>query len=1182
VRVEVTFDGDSHEAVNATELVTKVLGLLHTEADRTGHALTDVRITTGQATESDRNARRIAQSVEQIGQEARKSRRELEQLKLASAGSGGGFGGLLPGGARPRTAAIGLLGLLGAAGSGPAAGGAAALGVGALSFAGPAAASIGVLIAAFHGLGDAIGGDRQAFEKLSPATQTFVQDVRSLIPWLHELQGIAREGLLPGVAEGLHAALNPQTAAGIQDAVRGISNELGKLAAEAGHGLGGPQFQTFLDDLGTHGVTQLDDLGHAAGHLASALLTLDHAGQPVADWLARVTDDGARFVDEWLKAADASGALGDKLGGAQHELTLIGHLVAALGDAALHLADDLTPLGNQIIVDLTNVLQDLAHWLDKNHDKVVEITTGALAGLEQIVRILAPLVATLAKDLAKVADAVGGWDQAFEIILGGVLLKALLGIGKAAGEKGAAGKVGLLSTRLKGLNALTIAPIVIPIALAVSDKQKSWMKKHFGKAGAALFDGIFTAAGGGIIGGPQAVWDDLFGSGSGGSPSSPGSPKGGADFKSANLNPEAPVNLSAGRAKLLAFAKSALGKPYLWGGSGPNAFDCSGLVMWAFAQEGIQLPHFSGSQFNAGTPVARANLQPGDVVFTEFDKKGVPQHEGMYVGGGKVIQAPHTGDVVKTTSLDAFIAGGKYAFRNFVGDTGTNPWRKPPAFSGDKGGNILPAALRKAMAIAQTTPGTRDDKASIQAAVKWLRGTVGGLTGEDQINAYLELASLLGQLKSLAPKVKKGPAMASKAALISDRALAAHAVGLLTGDPAKDAIAAPESLEQAEKHLAAVRAKLGPSIRQLKEALSHPVTAKEAAAMRAQLSQYTKQLDAGMKGVAAAFERRRTEFQTAWQKIADDAITGLEKQRASYKSPARILLEQLTATHDTKALNDALDQANADLATALKGHQADAQSQLDQIKQYVGTAFLTNALDAAQSAILGGNSVQMSGAEILSHLQGILAGGNVVDPDEVKRAQQAVEDAKYAIQVAGLEKTATAEEEAYNASIDAQEQAIQQMAANWATYFANLGGDINAIASLWNQFFSSIGSGIQTAGAGWTGPVDSNGVPLSAGFNGFDANGNWIGGDINTIPSFDVGGPVGRDMVAQLHAGEHVVPRGGTLVKSGGSADAMHIHLSVDEEGFGQYIEAQVVAAAPATSRRIGVLANQRQRAGRY
>ncbi|WP_233359048.1 C40 family peptidase [Thermomonospora amylolytica] len=114
-----------------------------------------------------------------------------------------------------------------------------------------------------------------------------------------------------------------------------------------------------------------------------------------------------------------------------------------------------------------------------------------------------------------------------------------------------------------------------------------------------------------------------------------------------------PVVGTGKAAQALRYAMSKLGKPYVWGAEGPNAFDCSGLTMWAYKQVGINLPHYTGSQWNAGTHISRSQLQPGDLVFFHSDL----HHMGMYVGDGKFIHAPQTGDVVKISSL----AGRPYA-----------------------------------------------------------------------------------------------------------------------------------------------------------------------------------------------------------------------------------------------------------------------------------------------------------------------------------------------------------------------------------------------------------------------------------------------------------------------------------------------------------------------------------------
>jgi peptidoglycan DL-endopeptidase CwlO len=100
---------------------------------------------------------------------------------------------------------------------------------------------------------------------------------------------------------------------------------------------------------------------------------------------------------------------------------------------------------------------------------------------------------------------------------------------------------------------------------------------------------------------------------------------------------------------VVGIAMRYLGTPYVWGGASPSGFDCSGFVMYVFNQIGVSLPHSSYAQYGYGSPVSRGDLQPGDLVF--FDGLG---HEGIYVGGGNFIHSPHTGDVVKVSSLSGW------------------------------------------------------------------------------------------------------------------------------------------------------------------------------------------------------------------------------------------------------------------------------------------------------------------------------------------------------------------------------------------------------------------------------------------------------------------------------------------------------------------------------------------------
>lgn len=95
------------------------------------------------------------------------------------------------------------------------------------------------------------------------------------------------------------------------------------------------------------------------------------------------------------------------------------------------------------------------------------------------------------------------------------------------------------------------------------------------------------------------------------------------------------------------------GSDYQWGAAGPSEFDCSGLMMWAFKAAGISLPHSSRSQYTLGRAVSQSELQPGDLVFYD-DGSGDPSaihHVGMYVGDGKMVDAPTEGEVVDVRSI---------------------------------------------------------------------------------------------------------------------------------------------------------------------------------------------------------------------------------------------------------------------------------------------------------------------------------------------------------------------------------------------------------------------------------------------------------------------------------------------------------------------------------------------------
>lgn len=509
-----------------------------------------VKMYTTQAEETDVVGDAIDLKLKEITRNANETRRALESVKLAGTGGTGGAGGgrgrtgLDDGrngvGLGPFGSGFGRIGVLGAAvGAGVLGTPAAGPGIlGLLATSGPALAGIGGTVAtlalAFQGVGAAIGGDKKAFDALQPSQQRFVLLIRSLTGWLDKLKQLAGQNVFAGFTKGLQAALSNGTVTQITRAVTEFGKAIGDVGVMVGKYLGSAEFQSIFGPLMKAGATNLKTIAKAALSLLDAFGVLSRAAIPLTTWLTNQAAAGAKWIDTMIHAKDASGGLTGAMREARTSLTLVGNLVKALGNAVGKLGIALYPVSKVAVKDLTDGLNGLAKIIDRNKTTIRDIVGGALAALKSTVKALLPFVAALATNANKVAKAVGGWKRVFEVVFTiGIAAKlskitsALTNLGTAAGEKGAAGEVATLSSRLKAIAGKTF---LVTIALALVPQSKPGQKRlnegHLGFLGhlplvgntfqqVASATNIFRNAGKGISG---DINGPAYGYGANGSP----------------------------------------------------------------------------------------------------------------------------------------------------------------------------------------------------------------------------------------------------------------------------------------------------------------------------------------------------------------------------------------------------------------------------------------------------------------------------------------------------------------------------------------------------------------------------------------------------------------------------------------------------------------------------------------
>ncbi|MFE4514182.1 C40 family peptidase [Kitasatospora sp. NPDC056783] len=142
------------------------------------------------------------------------------------------------------------------------------------------------------------------------------------------------------------------------------------------------------------------------------------------------------------------------------------------------------------------------------------------------------------------------------------------------------------------------------------------------------------------------VYASRTGQSGGGSAQAPAQP--------ANRPPVNSGSASGSVESAIDYALAQLGKPYVWGGNGPSGYDCSGLVQQAYRRAGISLPRVADDQYAATTPIGSGQLRRGDLVFwSDSGRASGIHHVGIYLGGGKFVEAPRPGTTVRISTLSS-------------------------------------------------------------------------------------------------------------------------------------------------------------------------------------------------------------------------------------------------------------------------------------------------------------------------------------------------------------------------------------------------------------------------------------------------------------------------------------------------------------------------------------------------
>jgi hypothetical protein len=913
--------------------------------------------------------------------------------------------------------------------------------------------------------------------------------------------------------------------------------------------------------------------------------------------LAELAREGKHVTEASKLHAEALAKQQDAAGSAALDMQVLTQKVqgadAAFGQtSAGHLAelhknlDELSiSLGVVLVPEIDKAVRKLNEWLTHitetgQAQRDLRQTLDAVKGAFQAIWPVVQTAATVARDFAKV---VGGWKDAFELVLSGWLAKQLFGV---------ATKIGLVGT-----TAETSTAEVVGLRAALLSLSAPAVIAGLGLLGFA-FSKAFTTPSPKKVG-TDASGQDVVTSG--------GQLYVQAAGRLTRLAPGAKVTPLPHQSLVTSPAGDTIaGLPTtgrvagVSGGITPGLKQVEGIagvgVHDDFATKGhaTHSYHYLGEAADLdASEAAWARLWPYRAKFAELFGPWGLYHYGIRFYDAKLqaahndhIHVAYTGPPTLLEGAGRGGGGGSAGASTGAAGAGLQTYTTPGAWS-------LPLKYKLPIDRAGTTTGTADDAKALQSAIRYVHGLTATLKGADLDSAYVELSSLKSQLSS----ITKVTGLASKSGVLTGEHTLAGLQKLIGVNQADLERVFPAFAAKAKKELATldkeIRSKiLGPE--QLTEIKLH--AADLGRALKANLHQIAVDAKAAGEAATQALIDSFTAQKDQLTKERDQVLQAQAAAAAAWVAPDQGALDALTKLDTQLSLQQAVDSAQKALSDAMTGGQEDAKSKLETIQQIAAKFGLGDALDKVQTALLSGTHLfggyAGAGEDMLRQIQDVYSRKFQPDPAQVQAAQQALDAAQRAQQIENLRQAVAAETAIHAQEVEDLRTKTEAMYAIWIAWLdsmlAGIQGKLNRQApgvsvtgptGSWTPASTAV-TGLPAGSENTVSPLlpgtffpGSSGDRLAQGGLKFAAAGFITNTPTLNIRSRTVFGEAGAEAYLPLEN-----PRAQATIRKAIGPPTVNVHIDPAMAFLKDFVRVEVVGASSAIANVTGREADRKRR----